>query len=53
MNIISMKTVLDVVALIAWVGISTVRVYGLELAGLERFLTRIGYRDHPVVPLPS
>ena len=53
MNIISMKTVLDVVALIAWVGVSSALVYGLELAGLERFLTRMGYRDHPVVQLPS
>jgi hypothetical protein len=53
MNILSMKTIFDVLALLVWVGISTGFVYGLELAGLERFLTKRGYRHHPVVPLPS
>jgi len=42
-NIITMKNLMDVAALIAWVGVAAALVYGLEIAGLQLFLTRMGY----------
>ena len=40
-----MKVVFDVLVLMAFVGFGAALVYGLEIAGLQRFLTRIGYQD--------
>jgi hypothetical protein len=44
-NFFSLKQMYDVLALVGWVLVSTAFVFGLELVGLQEFLTSIGYRD--------
>jgi hypothetical protein len=43
LNFFSLKQIVDVLSLVGWVLVSTALVYGLELAGLPKLLTRIGY----------
>jgi hypothetical protein len=45
LNFFSVKIIYDMLSLVGWVLISAAFVYGLELAGLQEFLTSIGHRD--------
>ena len=44
-NFFSVKIIYDVLALTGWVLLCAAFVYGLELAGIQKFLDRLGYRN--------
>jgi hypothetical protein len=45
MNFFTMKTLFDMVSLTGWVLVCAALMYGLEVAGLHRFLTTMNYRE--------
>jgi hypothetical protein len=40
-----METLFDMVSLTGWVLVCSALMYGLEVAGLHHFLTRMNYRE--------